>query len=165
MRIIDVRESLPRHRWKRYSRRRLIDVSHVVIHHSGTRSGTPEAFARFHVDIYGWPGIGYHYVIRKDGTIFKTNALTDISYHARNLNGVSVGICLIGNFNHETPVSAQLSALKELVEVLRKYLTVKEVIFHRDVEGSRTVCPGKLFPLNWDVVRGTTGQDEAVQDG
>lgn len=149
MKIVDVRNKLPRHPVKRYLTRELTSITHVVLHHSGTREGSPMSFAKYHVFLRGWPGIGYHYVINKDGTIYKTNSLSTISYHTRGLNRESVGICLIGNFSVEIPRSAELASLFYLLGLFWKYFPHWEVIFHRDAVGSRTVCPGHLFPENW----------------
>ncbi|WP_209123684.1 hypothetical protein [Alkalihalobacillus sp. BA299] len=36
---------------------------------SATKTGSADAFARYHVNSLGWPGIGYHYVVDKEGSI------------------------------------------------------------------------------------------------
>jgi N-acetylmuramoyl-L-alanine amidase len=135
----------------RYAKRHELDIKRIVIHHSGTKTGTPEAFARYHVQKCGWPGIAYHYVIAKAGTIWKCNLLTNITYHARGANVDSVGIRLVGDFTKDDPTGAQIESLRWLVgELNRNLLSNKvKVVLHRDIKGSKTDCPGKYFPINW----------------
>ncbi|OGK10591.1 MAG: hypothetical protein A2Y63_06690 [Candidatus Riflebacteria bacterium RBG_13_59_9] len=118
-----------------------------MVHHSGTRGGTPEDFARYHVYVNGWPGIGYHYVISREGTVYKTNALSTISYHARGANMESVGLCLVGNFNLDIPSGQQLDSLNSLLLILRHHLPRSRVVLHREVPSARTSCPGMRFPV------------------
>jgi len=146
VRILDVRNELPHHPRRRYAKRPLSAISRLVLHHSGTRGGSPESFARYHTWVRGWPGIGYHYVIARDGTVYKTNALSAISYHARGANLTGVGICLVGNFNYDEPKSEQLRAVRELIRLLKDYFTSASVIFHRDIPTSHTTCPGANMP-------------------
>ncbi|MCD6283567.1 N-acetylmuramoyl-L-alanine amidase [bacterium] len=146
MRIIDIREDLARSRSRKYATRPLRKIEKLVVHHSGTRGGTPKSFAWYHVHARGWPGIGYHYVISPDGVVFKTNALTTVSYHARGANLGGVGICLVGDFNRSEPTDAQMEALTELLGLLLHHHPGAEIVLHREVKGSRTSCPGLKFP-------------------
>jgi len=150
MKIIDLRQKLKVHSRKRYSLRSFKDITHIVIHHSATANASSEGIARYHVQVNGWPGIGYHYIIAKDGTVYKTNSLTTVSYHAKGVNKEAIGICLVGNFSNKAPEKIQLASLKKLVDLLKKYLPELTVVFHRDVPGARTTCPGSLFPRNWE---------------
>ena len=43
-----------------------------------------------------WSDIGYHYVIRRDGTIETGRPLSISGAHARGHNANSIGICLVG---------------------------------------------------------------------
>lgn len=144
---IDIRNvvgSLPKHSSKRYATRVVTAIRMVVIHHSGGASGSPEQFARQHVDDNDWPGIGYHFVVDKDGTIYQTNDLTTKSYHARDANGYALGVCCIGNFNFEYPTEAQLSSLTVLIPYLNTLLVKKlEIVGHGSAPGNQTSCPGR----------------------
>ncbi|WP_253901878.1 N-acetylmuramoyl-L-alanine amidase [Brevibacillus sp. HB1.3] len=80
-RMTDVRASLPRHKSLKYGRRKLAYIRSAAMHHSATLSGLPEAFARYHVNTKGPPGIAYHFVIQKDGVIYWCNDPEVISYH------------------------------------------------------------------------------------
>jgi len=140
--IVNVVDKLPHHPRKHYARRQESDIKYIVIHHSGTKEGSPLSFARYHVEHRGWAGIGYHYVITKDGTIYKTNNITTVCYHARGGNRRGIGVCLVGieEFSEE-----QLISLDLLIEELLHALPGRKVIGHREVEGSRTSCPGDFL--------------------
>lgn len=132
---------LTTHSTKKYKTRQLEKIEKIIIHHSATDTGSAEAYARYHVNKRGWPGIGYHYVIEKDGTIKQTNELDTISYHASSHNTNSIGICLTGNFDKQTLEEKQKQSLIELIQHLNK--TFKKefpLIGHRDVASKS--CPG-----------------------
>jgi len=148
MRIVDIRDELAHSRSRKYATRPLRSIDKLVVHHSGTRGGTPKDFAWHHVHARGWPGIGYHYVITPDGVVFKTNALTTVSYHARGANLGGVGICLVGDFNQIKPADAQVESLTRLLRLLLRYYTKARIVLHREVQGSRTSCPGLKFPVD-----------------
>lgn len=124
-----------------YYKRSLSRIEFIVLHHSGTETGTAENFARYHVNTRKWPGIAYHYVIYKDGTINQTNHLDTLSYHCKGKNSISVGICLVGDMDKENPTKAQMQALVYTVHVIRNALSKNiPVVPHRaHVE---TSCPG-----------------------
>lgn len=134
---------------------------YVVLHHSGTASGSVEAIHAEHKlrkDQFGqpWLGIGYHFVIgngngMKDGEV-KATFRWDEQIHgahsgSRVHNDNGIGICLIGNFENSKPTSRQLTAVVELVRQLAKRYRIpaRLVIGHNTVKP--TACPGKLFPL------------------
>ncbi|NGP46921.1 N-acetylmuramoyl-L-alanine amidase, partial [Bacillaceae bacterium SIJ1] len=58
--LSDQRQSLPKHRWRRYKDYGIASKRYIAIHHSLTLSGSAEAFANYHVNTHDWPGIGYH---------------------------------------------------------------------------------------------------------
>lgn len=144
-RIVDVSAELPHSAHSRYESRKVDEIKLVVVHHSATQSGTPGAFARFHVETRGWPGIGYHFVVGKKGELWRTNALTTVSYHARGHNRESVGVCLVGDFTEAPPSAVQLAALEGLLRWLVAKLLGRRIVFHRDVVAT-TSCPGAQMP-------------------
>jgi N-acetyl-anhydromuramyl-L-alanine amidase AmpD len=146
MKIELIYDKLPKARTRVYAKRKLRSIKILVVHHSGTTSGSPEAFAQYHVHNLGWPGIGYHYVIGQDATVYKTQPLSNVSYHARGANIHGVGICFVGDFNKSYPTRQQLTPLFELLKVLRYHLPHVLIGLHREIKGSRTSCPGMKFP-------------------
>ena len=121
----------------------------IVIHHSGAAKDldtTAAAVHKYHQGYNGWAGIGYHYLIRKDGMIEQGRRPPMIGAHAYEHNRKSVGICLAGNFELANPTPEQLAAVKELTAwlCLKYRLDPKGkgvIVGHRDLND--TLCPGK----------------------
>ena len=128
----------------------------IVIHHVGIPDGDTSAAAihRAHL-ANGWAGIGYHYVIRKNGVIERGRPLAVVGAHAYGENYHTVGINVTGNFEKEVPTDAQknidllngniLKSLTELVTALCRIYHIDPgpatIVGHRDVNS--TDCPGK----------------------
>lgn len=155
MQIIDIVDQLPQHPSKRYKPRNSSDIRQIVVHHSATKPisvdgrADAEAFARYHVQTHGWPGIGYDYVIGANGTVYKTNRNNAVNYHAGNANKISLGICLAGNFDLGEPPAEQWRAAARLVRVLMAAYGVpaQRVIGHREVPAAKS-CPGKRVDMD-----------------
>ncbi|WP_412036389.1 N-acetylmuramoyl-L-alanine amidase [Bacillus pacificus] len=110
--------------------------THIVIHHSLTKTGSAEAYANYHVNTLGWQGIGYQFVIEQDGTVKWCHNMETISYHVGNHNGYCVGICLTGDFRTQKPTNAQRRSMYLLVnELKRKHPSLKTVTGHSDLKG------------------------------
>ena len=155
MEIKDVVNKLPTHPTKKYIKRPITAITTTVVHHSLTvdLSGDKDiyAFARYHVNNHGWPGIGYHYVIDRDGTIYKTNYLTTKSYHVGNHNIYCIGVCLVGDFRTDDPTYIQYKSLYDLLEnLVSTYST--EIKGHSEMPGYEwKQCPA----INMDEIRKT----------
>ncbi|GAE24708.1 hypothetical protein JCM9140_656 [Halalkalibacter wakoensis JCM 9140] len=124
MNIIDKRNSLASHRSRSYRRRSRSAIRNIAIHHSATTSGSAEAFARYHVNELGWPGIGYHYVVSRDGSISRCHDLEVVSYHVGNSNAHAVGICMVGDFRTQSLPDAQRQATLDLTRYLMRQLNI-----------------------------------------
>jgi hypothetical protein len=122
MNIIDLRGKLPVHASRRYNSRKLADIRSIAIHHSLTTQGSAEAFAGYHVRTNGWPGIGYAYVVGRDGAVYQCWDHTVVSYHVGNSNRHALGICMVGDFRTQQPTAEQYEATLELVRNLQKQL-------------------------------------------
>ncbi|MEA3344648.1 MAG: peptidoglycan recognition family protein [Chloroflexota bacterium] len=146
--IKDIVDELPKHPTKRYRARRREDITHIAVHHSAVApSVSAERIARYHVENLDWPGIGYHFDIAADGTIYQTNELTTISYHARDANTYSIGICFAGNFTDAIPTEAQLRSGGRLIAWIMQELSIPldHVRGHKFYVPT-TACPGD----QWD---------------
>lgn len=144
--ITDLRDSLPVHATLKYDWRLMQAIKRIVIHHSATSvTATAEQFARYHVDHNGWPGIGYHFVVRADGVIEYTNDHTLITYGVADQNANSVHICLVGDFTSTPPPAAQLQAARRLIDNYHLAMgQIYPVVGHRDIGDSS--CPGDTWP-------------------
>jgi N-acetyl-anhydromuramyl-L-alanine amidase AmpD len=139
--ITNVVYRLKRHWWKAYDTRELSQIDSVVIHHSLTKSGNAEAYARYHVEENGWAGIGYHYVIGKEGSIEQTQLLKTASNHTSGQNTRSVGICLTGNYDIQQPPPVQVEAAVKLIRYLQDRLGRQLRITGHNEHSSKS-CPG-----------------------
>ncbi|WYW22759.1 peptidoglycan-binding protein [Bacillus atrophaeus] len=115
----------------------------IAVHHSLTKSGSSAAFANYHVGDLGWPGVAYHFVILKDGTIEWNHDLGIKSYHVGNSNSFAVGVCLVGDFRSEQPTKAQEESFRALVAALKKDMpNYKRTRGHNEFPGySWKACP------------------------
>lgn len=148
--ILDVTNKLPTNgSWKK---RPLSDITDITIHHSA--GGANEALrniAFWHINGRDWPGIAYHYVIEKDGTIYQTNSVSSWTYHNGFNNRGAIGICLLGNFETGYPDPKQVYALTWLINDLKKrYPQIKFLMGHREYQ-NETLCPGRN--INLDLLR------------
>lgn len=141
-----------------------MNIKYIVIHHSASlRSGNShqlEAINRYHRDKDWGNGakckisklqsyVQYHYLIEPSGEVIKTAEENELRWHAGDYNGISLGICLTGNFDTEKPTQGQTDSLKRiLIELEGRYPDAK-IIYHRDI--AKKTCPGLLITDDWAV--------------
>lgn len=96
----------------------------------------------------GWACIGYHYVIRRDGTVEQGRDEAVIGAHVEGWNAASVGICMAGGVdandvskavNNFTP--AQFESLKKLLGELKTRYPKAKIQGHRDFPKVAKACP------------------------
>ncbi len=149
-------DQLLQHATKRYQRRSLSAITHIVIHQSGVAANIPLAdIAKYHVEQLGWPGVGFHFYILPDGRIQQGNALEMVSYQAGPANPYSVGICFAGKFDQFVPTAAQIDAGASLIVWLLHVLAlpIENVVGHNDLPffQGKIPCPGQQWRqgLHW----------------
>jgi hypothetical protein len=151
--LIDYRNKLIKHSWKKYKEYGVNVKTHIAIHHSLTKTGSAESYAGYHVNEHGWPAIAYHFVIEKDGTIKWCHNLGILSYHVGDSNMFTVGICLTGDFRYQQPTKEQYESLYKLVIALMDdlHIPVENVWGHQEYKKYLwKQCPA----LNMDQLRG-----------
>ena len=137
MKVIEA--NLPRN--GNFTRRSKTDE--VILHHAEASSATVWDINDWHLS-NGWVGIGYHYYIRKDGSIYRGRPEWAVGAHATGHNDRSIGICCEGAYMTETMPAAQLASLKALLrDIMGRYGTMP-LKRHRDVNS--TSCPEDNFP-------------------
>jgi N-acetylmuramoyl-L-alanine amidase-like protein len=138
----------------------------IVVHNSGTRQGNARVFDYYHRHVRRMQnGLAYHFVIG-NGTS-TGNGQVEVGdrwrrqingghVHSDYLNNISLGICLVGDFNRGQPTRAQLDACEELIRYLRDRCGKTDrgaipVRPHREMNPPRwpTDCPGDDFPYSW----------------
>ena len=145
-------------RFTEYEERPSTEV--IVIHHAGFPDGDKDSSAeeihKFHQEVNGWAGIGYHYVIRKDGMIEQGRKPLAVGAHAYQHNKNSVGICVAGNFDLVKVPSVQMDSLKLLTAWLCQRYKLDPmqrgvIVGHRDLND--TACPGNNLYKKLDEIR------------
>lgn len=120
-------------------------TNRIIVHHAAAKTASASDIHRWHKQ-RGWSGAGYHFLVRKDGSIYRLRPEKYVGAHASGSNSDSLGICFEGDFEKETMGTTQKNAGKELVAYLKKLHGISKVQRHKDV-GS-TSCPGKNFPFS-----------------
>jgi N-acetylmuramoyl-L-alanine amidase len=122
-------------------------INRIIIHCTATPEGrdhTAKEIDRWH-KAQGWSGIGYHYVIRLDGTVESGRPIDKVGAHVKGHNADSIGVVYVGGCDKamkpkDTRTPAQKEALRELVAKLKgSYLTAT-------VHGHNEFDKGKACP-------------------
>lgn len=87
---------------------------------------------------------GYHYVIRRSGTIELGRELREIGSHALGYNDASVGICLVGGINRQGEAEdnfkpEQFESLERLIKVMRRIFPAAVIVPHNML--ANKACP------------------------
>ena len=117
----------------------------IVIHHTGQADidASAEQIHEWHQN-QGWSGIGYHFVVRKDGTIERGRPVWAIGAHAQGDNAHTVGIHLSGDFSSAQPTAAQIERTAMLIANLCEDYDIPidrvHIVGHGEL--MPTECPG-----------------------
>lgn len=123
------------------------ETNRIILHNSGvTVRQTIEVIHNYHKNTNKWAGIGYHFYVRTDGSIYRGRPEDKVGAHAGGNNSDSIGICFEGDYNQETMPEAQIKAGQELVAYLKEKYGISKVQRHSDV--CKTSCPGTNFPFD-----------------
>lgn len=129
-----------------------------IVHHSGGTDADPLADTSHHtakiMEAYhiskGWDGLGYQYVIHKDGAVWKGRPEHRNGAHTVGYNEKSIGICLAGNFDATMPTTGQIEALKTLLkDIQARYpkITSDKIVPHRKF--ATKSCYGNKLSDTW----------------
>ncbi|WP_052131401.1 LysM peptidoglycan-binding domain-containing protein [Planococcus sp. CAU13] len=127
--LVDLRDSLPK---KQDYPARSKKISTRVWHHSLTLShlaGSDAAsFAKYHMDVNGWPGVAYAVIVEpknvvqtprgKRARIVWAHDFDRRTYHAGNANDYSLGICVAGDYRNERMQDFVKETINELQAAL-----------------------------------------------
>lgn len=125
-------------------------INKIVVHCSATPPdmdiGVSEIDVWHRAPPNNWDSIGYHYVIRRDGTVETGRPDYKVGAHAAGHNQDSIGVCLIGGVNEDNKPDAnytmvQYGSLFALLKSLASRFEGAEILGHRDLPGVRKACP------------------------
>ena len=120
----------------------------LVIHCSAVRPGQQSSVQdidRWH-RARGWRyGCGYHYVVRRDGSIETGRPLEMIGAHVVGHNAHSIGICYEGGLDAageaaDTRTPEQKQTLRRLLEQLHERFPYAVIVGHHDLNPMKA-CP------------------------
>ena len=131
----------------------------IILHHAAATNCSAEDIHRWHLG-NGWSGIGYHFLVRKDGSIYRGRPEEKVGAHAYGSNHNSIGICFEGNYMEENMRAEQIKAGQELVVYLKNKYNITAVQAHRDV--CATDCPGNKFPF--DEIANVENSNEIIEE-
>lgn len=131
-------------------------VRFITVHCSATPPesdvGTDE-IRRWHKG-KGWEDVGYHYVIRRNGTVEAGRSLDFQGAHVEGHNHEAIGICLVGGVRRDLSPDAnftavQYTSLETLINLLLPRYPGATVRGHRDFPGVTKACPSFDVPAWW----------------
>ncbi len=121
------------------------EITRIIMHCSATEAGRDfdaEDIRTWH-KARGWSDIGYHYVIKLDGTIEAGRPVDRVGAHTKGHNEDSVGVCYIGGLKDGKPFDTmseiQEIAFIELVFSLRNVFGWMPIHGHN--EFAAKACP------------------------
>ena len=125
-------------------------IKFLVLHCSATRCDQDYSVEQLRRDhkARGFYDIGYHFYIRKDGTMTQHRKLLEVGAHARPYNRCSIGICYEGGLDEHGKACNTMTAEQEtrLVDLFRNLKTLfpkAKIVGHRDLPGTTPKeCPG-----------------------
>lgn len=125
-----------------------MEVKYLTVHCSASK---PDVYVdaavihRWH-KARGFLKIGYHFVIKRDGTVETGRKETEVGAHVAGWNTGNLGICLAGGLDEQgKPVAnytdEQYHALAVLLQDLKKKYRGAKVMGHRDFPNVKKDCP------------------------
>ena len=124
-------------------------VRFLVLHCSASRCNQDYSVEQLRRDhkARGFYDIGYHFYIRKDGTMTQHRKLLEVGAHARPYNRYSIGICYEGGLDEQgkpcnTMTTEQETRLIDLFRNLKILFPKAKIVGHRDLPGTTPKeCP------------------------
>ena len=123
-------------------------VRFIVIHCSATRCDRDYPVEQLLHDhkARGFRTIGYHFYIRRSGSVTRHRKLLEVGAHIRGLNRCSIGVCYEGGLDAsgipaDTRTPEQKARLEELLWKLHKVFPKALIVGHRDLPGVEKACP------------------------
>lgn len=129
-----------------YSNHRAID--RIILHFTATPEGRDVDIS----DVRSWhkergfDDVGYHFLIKLDGTIQRGRPIDVVGAHCYGYNRKSIGVCYVGGLSEDmskvldTRTERQKDSLELILGTLLKIYPNADLCGHNDL--SSTDCPG-----------------------
>ena len=123
-------------------------ITLIIVHCSAVRPDQTSSAAQ--IDSWhrkqGWKlGIGYHYVVRRDGGIEPGRPEWLVGAHCLNHNAHSIGVCYEGGLDirgqpDDTRTDKQKAAMRWLLRMLHRAYPRAVIVGHHDLDPQKA-CP------------------------
>ncbi len=130
-------------------------INKIIIHCSATKTeqNINAAIIRSWHKAKGWSDIGYHFIIKRDGTIEIGRPLERAGAHVKGFNSDSIGICLVGGLDTDGKpknnfTDKQFNSLHLLVDGMKFKFNINEIKGHRDYSPDKNK-DGKITKNEW----------------
>ena len=132
-----------------------LPIKRLVIHCTATKGDCSAATIRKWHLAKGWRDIGYHYVVRTDGSVEKGRAENVVGSQVAGWNQGSIAIVWSGGIGQDgKPTDNRTAAQKATIARLAKdiatrhKLTAKQIMGHRDLSPDKDK-DGVVEPHEW----------------
>jgi hypothetical protein len=143
---------------------RMTPIHHVTVHHDGMDPfrASARGDVAAHLELIrqlhrrkGWGDIGYHFAVDPAGRVWEARPLSWQGAHVKDHNPGNIGIVVLGNFELQSPTSAQREGLRRYLTVLMRTYDVPlgGIHTHQEWEGAATACPGAQLQRYLDTLR------------
>ena len=121
-------------------------INNIIVHCSATKPNQD-----FGVDdikawhkAQGWSDVGYHFVVKLDGTIEKGRPLEVRGAHVKGHNADSIGVCYIGGIDENgRPADTRTEDQRESLDLLLTFLSYR---FNAPISGHNDYTDAKACP-------------------
>lgn len=121
-------------------------INKIILHCSATKPDQDFGVVdvrRWHKG-QGWNDVGYHFIVKLDGTIEKGRPLHIPGAHVKGHNADSIGVCYIGGVDENgMPADTRTEAQKESLDQLLTYLAYR---FDAPISGHNDYTNAKACP-------------------
>lgn len=118
------------------------NIDMIVIHSTGSDNlnGT--------IDWFNNPNskVSAHFVIDKDGTVYKLVKINDVAWHARGCNSRSVGIEIVQSVTVPATINQRIALAELVINLLKSIKTI------RYLQGHFELTKGKTDPYEPQIV-------------
>lgn len=138
--------------------RKAKDIDTVVLHSSYNNQGGDRYSVDKVIGIWKSYEVAPHYLIDRDGHVYRLVDESDIAYHAgvsemkdgrTNVNAFSIGVEIL-NAEDDEYTAAEYAAIKNLIAELKKTYPIKNVVGHDDIAPGRKTDP---WNFDWKKIR------------
>jgi len=135
---------------------------YIIVHHSATPVNGRNypalwwatAFHKYTMRRFG-AVCPYHFIVAPDGSVARGRRETATGRHTARFNRRSLGVCLVGHFDKETPTKWQMTSLRVLLlDLINAYGIVEaNILGHREANVlsfgvPKKTCPGRRVDMD-----------------